>query len=282
MSAIERMIDEMKRRDYASKTIQEYSGSLRRLATYFGCCPSKLTLEQLRQYQVHLAQRKDISSSYYNSTVTALRFMYLQTLGRDWSIERLPYGRREHRLPVVLSRQEVFSLWRRLHRPKRRLLLMTAYSAALRTSELVHLRAEDLDVRKLQIRVQQEGGKGERLVPYSPTLARLMGPYLAEHDSPWLFPGASRGRPLTTWAARNICVHAALLARLSKRVTITILRHSAATHLVELGVDFRTIQNILGHSRLATTMRYTLLTHDRRQPPVEPLDLLPPPESSAP
>ena len=282
MSAIERMIDEMKRRDYASKTIQEYSGSLRRLATYFGCCPSKLTLEQLRQYQVHLAQRKDISSSYYNSTVTALRFMYLQTLGRDWSIERLPYGRREHRLPVVLSRQEVFSLWRRLHRPKRRLLLMTAYSAALRTSELVHLRAEDLDVRKMQIRVQQEGGKGERLVPYSPTLARLMGPYLAEHDSPWLFPGASRGRPLTTWAARNICVHAALLARLSKRVTITILRHSAATHLVELGVDFRTIQNILGHSRLATTMRYTLLTHDRRQPPVEPLDLLPPPESSAP
>jgi len=282
MSAIERMIDEMKRRDYAKKTIQEYSGSLRRLATYFGCCPSKLTLEQLRQYQVHLAQRKDISSSYYNSTVTALRFMYLQTLGRDWSIERLPYGRREHRLPVVLSRQEVFALWRRLHRPKRRLLLMTAYSAALRTSELVHLRAEDLDVSKLQIRVQQEGGKGERLVPYSPTLARLMGPYLAEHDSPWLFPGASRGRPLTTWAARNICVHAALLARLSKRVTITILRHSAATHLVELGVDFRTIQKILGHSRLATTMRYTLLTHDRRQPPVEPLDLLPHPESSAP
>ena len=132
MSAIERMIDEMRRRGYASKTIQEYSGSVRRLATYFDCCPSKLTLEQLREYQIHLAQRKDVSASYYNSTVTALRFLYLQTLGRDWSIDRLPYGRREHRLPVVLSRQEVFQLWRPLRQLKRRLLLMTAYSAALR------------------------------------------------------------------------------------------------------------------------------------------------------
>jgi len=277
MSAIERMIDEMQRRDYASKTIQEYSGSLRRLATYFGCCPSKLTLEQLREYQVYLAQRKDISTSYYNSTVTAMRFMYLQTLGRDWSIERLPYGRREHRLPVVLSRQEVFELWRRLHRPKRRLLLMTAYSAALRTSELVRLRVEDLDAKEMQIRVRQEGGEGQRWVPYSPTLKQLMGPYLAEHNSPWLFPGASNGRPLTTWAARNICVHAALLARLSKKVTITILRHSAATHLLELGVDPRTVQKILGHGRLSTTMRYLLLSYDREQCPIHPLDLLPQP-----
>ena len=83
-----------------------------------------------------------------------MRFMYLQTLGRDWSIERLPYGRREHRLPVVLSRQEVFALWRPLRQPKRRLLLMTAYSAALRTSELVHLRVEDLDAQQMQIRVR--------------------------------------------------------------------------------------------------------------------------------
>jgi integrase/recombinase XerD len=276
MSAIQRMIDEMRRRGYADKTIAEYSGTLRRLAKFFGCCPSKLTLEQLREYQVHLSGRKDISASYYNASVTAMRFMYLETLGRDWSIDRLPYGRREYPLPVVLSRQEVFQLWRPLRQLKRRLLLMTAYSAALRTAELVHLRVEDLDARQMQIRVRRNGGKGERLIPYSPTLKRLMGPYLAEHDSPWLFPGELKGRPLTTWAARGICVQAARLARLGKAVTITMLRHSAATHLVELGVDFRTIQKVLGHSRLGTTMRYALLTHDRGQPPVQPLDLLPP------
>lgn len=282
MSGIQRMIDEMQRRGYASKTIKEYSASLRRLATYFGCCPSKLTLEQIRQYQVHLAGRDDISASYYNSTVTAMRFMYLETLGRDWPIDRLPYGRREHRLPVVLSRQEVFELWRPLRQMKRRLLLMTAYSAALRTSELVHLRVEDLDAKQMQIRVKRDGGQGERLVPYSPTLKRLMGPCLAEHGSVWLFPGESSERPLTSWAARSICVHAARLARLRKAVTITMLRHSAATHLLELGVDLRTIQKVLGHGRLATTMRYALLTHAKRQPPIQPLELLPQPESSTP
>ena len=282
MSAIQRMIEEMKRRGYASKTVAEYSGSLRRLATYFGCCPSKLSLEQIREYQLHLARRKDISWSYYNATVTALRFMYLETLQRDWSIQRLPYAKREHHLPVVLSRREVFGLWHPLHQLKRRLLLMTAYSAALRTAELVHLRVEDLDAKQMQIRIQPRDGKGQRLVPYSRTLKRRMGPYLAEHDSAWLFPGDANDRPLTSGAVRNICVHAARLARQPKPVTITTLRHSAATHLLELGVDLRTLQKVLGHSRLSTTMRYTLLTHDRREPPVQPLDLLPPPGSSTP
>jgi len=280
MSAIQQMIDEMKRRGYATKTVNEYSGSLRRLSTYFGCCPSQLSLEQIREYQLHLARRKDISWSYYNATVTALRFMYLKTLGRDWSIERLPYAKREQRLPVVLSRAEVFQLWRPIRKPRRRLLLMTAYSAALRSSELVHLRVKDLDGQQMQIRVRPQGANSERFVPYSPTLKRLMGPYLAEHDSPWLFPGDSKQRPLTAWAARNICVHAARLAKMPKTVTITTLRHSAATHLLELGVDLRMLQKVLGHTRLSTTMRYTKLTHDRGRPPVHPLDLLPPPESS--
>lgn len=278
MSAIQQVIDEMQRRDYAPKTIQEYSGSLRRLATHFGCCPSQLSLEQIRQYQLYLARRDDISWSYYNSTVTALRFLYLQVLQRDWSIERLPYAKREQRLPVVLSRQEVFQLWRPLCQPKRRLLLMTAYSAGLRLSELVHLRVQDLDAKRMQIRIAPHGDRSERLVPYSPTLKRLMGPYLADHPSDWLFPGDAHEHPFTTGAARNVCLHAARLAKLSKTVTIGILRHSAATHLLELGVDLRTIQRFLGHERLSTTMRYALLTPDRQQPLVQPLDLLPSPE----
>lgn len=239
-----------------------------------------MTLEQIREYQVHLAQRKDISWSYYNSTVTALRFMYLQTLQRDWPIERLPYAKREQLLPVVLSRREVFELWRPLTQPKRRLLLMTAYSGALRLSELVHLHVADLDGQRMQIRVAPDGDRRERFVPYSPTLQRGMADYLADHRSDWLFPGDSAKHPLTTWAARNICTHAARLAKLSKTVTIGILRHSAATHLLELGVDLRTLQGFLGHERLSSTMRYTLLTPDRQPHPVQPLDLLPPPEPS--
>lgn len=271
------MIDEMRRRSYASKTIEEYSASLRRLSSHFACCPSRLTLEQVRDYQLHLAKREDISASYYNSTVTALRFLYLQVLGRDWSIERLPYGRREHPLPVVLSRQEVFQLWRPLRELRRRVLLMTAYSAALRTSELVHLRVEDLDAKQGLIQVKHNGVGDTRLVPYSPTLARWMERYLAEHDSPWLFHGVSKQRPLTVWAAQSICVQAGHIAGLSKSVTITMLRHSAAVHLLELGVDIRTVQKVLGHTRLHSTMRYMRLTYNQ-QPHVHPLDSLPPAE----
>ena len=104
-----------------------------------------------------------------------------------------------------------------------------------------------------------------------------MAPYLAEHDSPWLFPGSSQHKPLTHWAARNICVHAARLGRITKTVTISILRHSAAVHLLEFGVDLRTLQTFLGHGRLSTTMRYTLLSYDK-QPHIHLLDLLPQPE----
>ena len=277
MSAIERMIQEMQRRGFADKTIKEYTSSIRRLSDHFACCPSELTLEQVREYQSLQAKRTDITAAYYNSTVTALRFLYLKTLGRDWSIDRLPYGRREHPLPVVLSRQEVFQLWRRLRQLKRRVLLMTAYSAALRTSELVHLRVEDLDPKKKLIRVKKNGVGDSRLVPYSPTLARLMDSYLADHDSPWLFHGDSKQRPLSTWAARTICVQAGYIAGLTKSVSITMLRHSAATHLLDLGVDVRTVQKVLGHDRLATTMRYLLLSYSQ-QPHVHPLDLLPPAE----
>ncbi len=277
MNAIERMIEEMQRRGFANKTIKEYTSTIRRLSDHFGCCPSELTLQQVREYQSLQAKRTDITAAYYNSTVTALRFLYLKALGRDWSIERLPYGRREHPLPVVLSRQEVFQLWRRLRQLKRRVLLMTAYSAALRTSELVHLRVEDLDPKQKLIRVKQNGVGDSRFVPYSPTLATLMGSYLADHDSPWLFYGTSKQHPLSTWAARTICVQAGYIAGLSKSVSITMLRHSAATHLLDLGVDVRTVQKVLGHDRLATTMRYLLLSYSQ-QPHVHPLDLLPPAE----
>ena len=127
--------------------------------------------------------------------------------------------------------------------------------------------------------VPKHDDQNPRVVPYSPTLAKEMAPYLAEHDSPWLFPGSSKDRPLTHGAARQICVHAAQWARISKTVTISILRQSAAVHWIELGVDLRTLQQVLGHARLSTTMRYTRLTYNQQPTkwasPVCPLDLLP-------
>ena len=275
MGAVQRMIEEMTRRNYADKTITEYTNSVRRMAAYFGCCPSKLTLQQVRDYQLYLARKERISWSYYNRTVSAIRFLYREALCRDWCMEEIPYARRGRRLPVVLSRQEVFRLWRSLYQPKRRLLLMTSYAGALRLSELVHLRVEDLDSERMLIRVEQGKGRRDRFVPYSPTLKQRLDVYLGEHDSPWLFPGQSTDRPISSRTARNICAHAAHQAKLDKSVTIYTLRHSAATHWMEMGVDLRTIQKVLGHDRLSSTMRYTHLSYEHLQRQIHPIDLLP-------
>ena len=274
MSAVQRLLDEMTRRNYAAKTTREYSASVRRLGTHFGCCPSKLSLEQIRGYQLHLIQEKHVSWSYYNNTMAAIRFLYLKVLQYDWPIEQLPYGKRGRQLPVVLSRQEVFQLWRPLRQLKRRILLMTAYSAALQISELVHLRVEDLDGERMLIRIPQRGCRQERFVPYSPTLKQRLGPYLADHRSPWLFSGSSSERPLPTWAASNICRHAAQISQFEKPVTLYTLRHSAAVHFVEMGVNPRTLQKVLGHDRLSSTMRYIQVTYQPQTALVDPLDLL--------
>ena len=275
MSAVQRLIDEMQRRNYAAKTIEEYAASIRRLGVFFGCCPSKLSLEQIREYQLHLIRRKHVSWGYYNHIVSAIRFLYIKALRRDWSIERIPYAKRGRQLPVILSRQEVFQLWRPLHQLKRKLLLMTAYAAALRVSELVQLRVEDLDSERMLILIRKEGRREERLVPYSPTLKQRLGPYLADHRSPWLFCGSSSRRPLSAWAARNICQQAACLAQLDKPITIYTLRHSAAAHLMEMGVNPRTLQKVLGHVRLGSTMGYRHVCYQHQPTLVHPLDLLP-------
>lgn len=274
MNAVQRLMDEMRRRNRAAKTTKEYVASIRRLGTHFDCCPSELSLEQIRAYQLHLIQEKHVSWSYYNNTMSAVRFFYLKVLQRDWPIEQLPYGKRGRQLPVILSRQEVFQLWRPLRQLKRRLLLMTAYSAALRISELVHLRVEDLDGERMLIRIPQNGCRQERFVPYSPTLKQRLGPYLADHRSPWLFSGSSSKVPLTTWAACSICRHAAEISQSEKPITIYSLRHSAAVHFVEMGVNSRTLQKVLGHDRLSSTMRYIQVTYQPQTKLVHPLDLL--------
>ena len=274
MNAVQRLIDEMKCRNYAAKTTTEYAASIRRLGTHFGCCPSQLSLEQIRAYQLHLIQEKHISWSHYNNEMAAIRLLYLKVLQYDWPMEQLPYAKRGRELPVVLSRHEVFQLWRPLRQLKRRLLLMTAYSAALRVSELVHLRVEDLDGERMLIRIPQQGCRPERFVPYSPTLRQRLGPYLADHRSPWLFSGSSSERPLRTSAAGAICRHAAEISQFEKPVTLYTLRHSAAVHCVEMGVNPRTLQKVLGHDRLSSTMRYIQVTYQPQTTLVHPLDLL--------
>jgi site-specific recombinase XerD len=155
-------------------------------------------------------------------------------------------------------------------------LLSTAYACGLRVSELVRLRVEDIDSGRMQVAVRQGKGAKERRVPLSKNLLALLRDYWrAERPGSWLFPGGRENRPLTVSLVQRLCQRTRERTRLKKPVTPHSLRHSYATHLLEAGVDLPTIQKLLGHGSLSSTMRYLHVRSERLLELKSPFDLLP-------
>jgi site-specific recombinase XerD len=171
----QRMIEDMKVRNYSPRTIQHYTNQVAAFAKYFGKSPDQLGPAHVRGYQVYLVEEKRVSWSHFNIVVCALRFFYKVTLQKDWMIKHLPYGKRPKTLPVVLSREEVLRLFAAMPKLSYRIILMTAYSAGLRVSEVARLRVGDIDRERMLIRVRQGKGKKDRYVPLSATLLEVLG-----------------------------------------------------------------------------------------------------------
>jgi integrase/recombinase XerD len=275
----QRMIEDMRVRNYSPRTIKNYVGAVAAFARYFKKSPEELGPEHVRGYQLYLIDEKHYSWSHFNNAVCAIRFLYRVTLQKDWMIKHLPYGKRPKRLPVVLSRDEVLRLFEAIPQLHYRIMLMTAYSAGLRVSEVAQLRIGDIDRERMLIRVRQGKGKKDRYVPLSPTLLEVLAgcAKLAEPMA-WLFPGCLAGHYISPRTVGRACTKAARTAGLPKTVTMHTLRHSFATHLLEAGTDLRTIQILLGHKRLDTTSIYTHVTETRLRSVISPLDLLPAPK----
>lgn len=272
----QRMIEDMQLRNYSKVTVRRYVECVAAFARFFGRCPSGLGPEEVRAFQVHLAVELKRSYTVLNQTVCALRFLYRVTLDAPFDIKMIPYARREKRLPVVLSRDEIETLIAKTRNPKHRAVIATFYSTGVRLSELRSLRTEHIDASRGTIRVHGKGSK-HREVPLSPRLLTLLREYwrMAEVDSPWLFPGAKPGQPLCRETLQKIVSRAAKAAGVTKRVCPHLLRHTFATHLLESGVDLIRIQRILGHSSLTTTSIYLHIASDYLGSVVNPFDLLP-------
>lgn len=273
-----RMQSDLQIRNYSPSTERVYVGHVARFAVHFGRCPSELGAEEARAYLSHLVKEQRVSWSYYNQAVSALRFLYRVTLARPEMIARLPYPRRVKRLPTVLGAAEVVRLLEAVENPKHRLLLLVAYAAGLRVSEIVGLRVADIDSDRMTIRVRQGKGKKDRQVMLSPVLLKELRAYCRRaRPTHWLFPGQKPGRPLTSRLLQRVCRKAAKAAGLDtggRRVTAHTLRHSFATHLLEAGTDLRVIQTLLGHRSVSTTALYTHVSTDRIRSIVSPLDRL--------
>jgi integrase/recombinase XerD len=272
-----RMIDDMNLKNLSPRTIEAYVSRVATFARHFGRSPHQLGRDHARAYLLHLVQEKKVSWSVYNQTRAALGFLYEVTLGRNDVLERIPCPRQPKRLPVVLSTDEVAKFFAALVDVKHRAILMTAYAAGLRLSEVIGLRVDDIDSKRMVIRVRQAKGRRDRYVMLSPRLLALLREYWKlDRPTDWLFPGDIPGNSITGKAVHKICVRAAQDAGLGKHVTVHTLRHSFATHLLEAGTDIRTIQVLLGHRKLETTAISTHVSPTAVEATQSPLDRIDP------
>ncbi|HET6177363.1 MAG TPA: tyrosine-type recombinase/integrase [Candidatus Sulfotelmatobacter sp.] len=274
-----KMLEEIQRRNYSHRTARTYVRIVRDFAKYFHQPPDKLGPEQIRQYQAHLFQTKKLAPATVSQYVSALRFLFVKTLRRHFLAEYIPFPKSRKRLPTVLSPEEVARLIDAACNLYHRTLLMTLYSTAMRRAELCRLKVQDIDSQRMMIRIHQGKGGRDREVPLSPKLLETLRVYFRwMRPTTFLFPGTVKGLradvPIsvnTVWLA---CRQAAQRAGISKHLSPHSLRHSCASHLLEAGADLRTIQVLLGHSRLEHTLIYLHLSPKHLRATPNPLDAL--------
>lgn len=269
----QRLIDELTRRNYSPRTIVTYVAAVARTARHFNRSPDRLTPDQLRDFQLHLVAQS-ASWCLFNQIACALRFFYRHVLDRPDFVPFVVYGKKPRSLPVVLGPADVRRLLDAVPTGRNRLMLRLAYGCGLRVGELTHLRVADIDGRRNVLWVRHGKGNKDRGVPLPATLLDELRSYWREQRPPdWLFAGPA-GRPLDVSTLQRAFQKARRAAGIRQPATCHTLRHCYATHLLEAGTDLPTLQRLLGHSHLSTTLRYLHLRSDRLPHIRSPLELL--------
>src|ERR1700723_2593539 len=241
-----RMIEDMAVRNMSPATQRSYVSAVSKFSRYFGKSPERLSLEDVRAFQVHLVST-GISWAGLNQIVCALRFFYGVTLDEADVPERIPYAREPRKLPVVLSADEVVLFLEPVSSLKSRAALTTAYAAGLRASEVAGLRVADIDSTRGVILVRHGKGAKDRNVMLSAQLLGILRAYWrVARPTIYLFPGRDKEHPIDPTVLHAACGSAVKAAGLTKRVTLHTLRHSFVRHLLESGTDVRIIQVLLG------------------------------------
>ena len=247
------MLDELQRRNYSKSTIRSYIHAVEDFAKYFHRSPDRLGPEHIREYQVHLFRDCKLSPGTIHSRTSALRFLFIKTLRRPYIPDDIPVPKRQRRMPIVLSQEEVERLIASARNLMHRTMLMMLYSTGLRRAELSHLKVSDIDSERMVIHVRQGKGGRDRDVLLSPKLLETLREYWRwMKPKTYLFPGTVKGWradvPITEKIIWTAVAEAKKRAGIVKRVSPHTLRHSFATHMLEAGADLRTIQVLLGHS----------------------------------
>ena len=189
------MLEELQRRNYAQNTIRHYIRTVEDFAQRFHCSPDRLGPRHIREYQAELFQKRKFSPNSVGRYLAALRFFYIKTLRKAWSIAETPYPKKIHRLPTILSREEVAQLIHAARTPCERILLITLYATGARNSELTHLKISDIDRQRMVVHIRGGKGRKDRDVMLSLrllTALRTHWRYYHRKSSTWLFPSKYR------------------------------------------------------------------------------------------
>ncbi len=259
----------------SANTHRSYLNAVSGLARYYNQAPEKMNKQMIQDYLFHLMQERKLQWSTCNVIVHGLRFFYTKILSMDAESLNMPPYKKVNKLPEILSTDEVERLLCAVTNQKHRTVLMSAYAAGLRLSEIVNLKLGDIDSKRMMIHVKQGKGSKDRYTILSKRLLEQLRIYWKGYrPSEWLFSGRKPGQPISPSTAAAIYYNAKDKAGIKKGKGIHTLRHCFATHLLEAGVDLRTIQVLMGHSSIMTTIIYLKVSRKRLSSVQSPLDLL--------
>src|SRR5438309_7231174 len=279
----QRMIEDMNARKLGAHSQRSHISGCRRFAAFLKQSPDTATAEDVRRFQLHLAET-GMSICNRNRIMTGLKFLLRVTLRRLDLAAEVYHIREPQKIPLVMSQDETRRLLAVASSLKVRVLLSLGYGCGLRAGEVVRLKVKHIDSAQKIIRVEQSKSRKDRNVMLSPDTLDLLRqwwkvrPSRYDAGTPleerWLFPGTRAGKPMTTRQLNRLFHETADAAGIKKGVTLHALRHSFATHLLEDGTDIRFIQALLGHDKLDTTARYTRVATAMIASIESPLDLL--------
>jgi len=276
----QRMLDDLRRRNYSPDTIRGYIRAVQQFAEYFGRSPEQMGAEELRRYQIHLLHERKLALGTVENCISALRFLYRKTLKRrDLAFDDLPFPKQPRTLPTVLSQDEVTRLIEAAPHRMHRMLLMLLYATGMRRTEASLLKVSDIDSQRMVIHIQRGKGLRDRDVPLTPRLLEALRDYWRwKKPRVYLFPSRvgdrNVERPISGKTVWSACRAAAIRADIPKKLHPHTLRHCFATHLLEGGADLRTIQLLMGHERLEDTTIYLHLSQRHLHAAINPLDQL--------
>ncbi|GAB3643325.1 tyrosine-type recombinase/integrase [Spirosoma arcticum] len=266
--------DTLRIQNYSYKTYKNYKQAIIALIRYAGLRPlDELTKPQYQQYLLFLIQKKRLSAATINVHINGWKFYQEKVLLRDKAFYDVVYPRQATKLPTVYSVAEVKAIFKTTTSMKYRTLFQVVYATGMRLSEVACLRLTDLDRTRQLITVRGGKGKKDRVMMFSEKIELSVNEYLARYTpKTYVFEEAGHHEPIAVRTIQFVYTQSVQAAGIQKRGGIHTLRHSFATHLLESGLDIRYIQELLGHTSILTTMRYTHVTANKISQLKSPLD----------